>query len=119
MMRSAFVACVALSLTGCAPDAWNNVQATGFNAFLNRIATECAPLYAGQFLITPNFQDPSYDQNTYDVYDQWLDQTSRVYYGRISAQTYIDNVNNFFGARSAQSAQCTVTKVPGGASPPR
>ncbi len=118
MLRTAFAATLVLSMTGCAPDAWNNVQATGFNAFLNRIATECAPLHAGQFVVTPNFQDPSYDQDTDDIYDQWLDQTSRLYYGRISPQTYITNVGNLFDARSAQSAQCTVTKLPGGGRPP-
>jgi hypothetical protein len=118
MKRHAIAACLVLSVSGCAPDAWNNVQATGFNAFLNRIATECAPLHAGQFVITPNFQDPAWDQSTDDIYDQWLDQTSRLYYGRISAQTYVTNVGNFFGARSAQSAQCTITKTPGGALPP-
>jgi hypothetical protein len=94
------------------------VQATGFDAFLNRISTECAPLHAGQFVITPNFQGPACDLDTGGICDQWLDPTSRLCCGRISPQTYLTHVGNFFGARSAQSAQCTVKKLPGGALPP-
>jgi hypothetical protein len=34
----------ALLFSGCAPDAWSNTKATGFNAYLGQIAVECAAL---------------------------------------------------------------------------
>lgn len=105
-----------LSVTGCAPDAWTNIGATGFNAWLDQIAVECAPVYAGPLVVTRNFHDPAWDQATYDIFDQWIDQTSRVYYRRISPEKYLMNVSNLFDARSFRSAQCIVTKLP--ATPP-
>jgi hypothetical protein len=96
-------------VSGCAPDAWSNVKATGFNAYLNQIAVECAPLYAGPQVITVNYEPPNYAT---DDYDQWIDQTSRVYYRKISPQTYLTNVDNLLGARSLNSAKCAVSKLP-------
>jgi hypothetical protein len=110
----------ALATAACAPDAWTNVKASGFNAFLEQIADQCQPLYAGPLLVTRNFQDPAWDLQSYNYYDQWLDQTSRLYYRKITPQTYLENVNNLFGARSLESARCTVTKLPAEApAPPR
>lgn len=114
---AAALACVLLG-SGCAPDAWTNVKAQGFNAFLDQAAAQCQPLYAGPLLITRGFRDPAWDLNSYDYYDQWLDQTSRLYYRKISPQTYLENVNNLFGARSAESARCVVQQLPADAPPP-
>lgn len=107
---------LAAALTaGCAPDAWSNRQATGFNAYLDRIAVECAPLYAGSQVITVNYEPPNYAVGDYD---QWIDQTSRLYYKKISPQTYLDNIDNLLGKRSLASAQCAVGKVPAVTEPP-
>ena len=35
---------LAAAATGCAPDAMNNRQATGFNGYLNTLAANCRPL---------------------------------------------------------------------------
>jgi hypothetical protein len=101
--------------SGCAPDAWSNRQATGFNAYLNQIAVECAPLYAGSQVITVNYEPPNYAVGDYD---QWIDQTSRLYYKKISPQTYLTNIDNLLGARSLNSAKCAVGKVPAVTEPP-
>lgn len=100
---------------GCAPDAWSNRKATGFDAYLNQIAVECAPLYAGSQVITVNYDPPNYGA---DDYDQWLDQTSRLYYKKISPQQYLTNIGNFFNPRSVASAQCAVGKLPAVTEPP-
>ena len=34
--------------SGCAPDSVTNIQATGYNAYLNTIATSCNPLMLGE-----------------------------------------------------------------------
>lgn len=47
-------------VSGCAPDAWSNIMATGFNTYLNQIAVECAALYAGSQVITVNYEPPNY-----------------------------------------------------------
>jgi hypothetical protein len=51
-------------------------------------------------------------------YDQWIDQTLRLYYKKISPQTYLTNIDNLLGKRSLASAQCAVGKVPAVTEPP-
>lgn len=100
---------------GCAPDAWSNRQATGFDAWLDQVAVQCAPLYAGPQVITVNYSPPNYATG---LYDQWLDQTSRLYYKKITPQTYLTNIGNFFDPRSVKSAECVVGKLPAVTEPP-
>lgn len=110
MRKKLFAAICAALVAGCAPDSMSSMKATGFNAFVDRVAVECAPLQVGEMLITPNYQVPNYALNDYD---QWFDQTSRLYYKRISPQTYVNNIGNFFpGERTARSTQCLVSKLP-------
>jgi hypothetical protein len=116
MKTTAFAVLGAAVLAGCAPDAWNNAQATGFNAFLNHIAVACAPLEAGPMVITQNFDPPNYAQGQYGV---WLDQTSRLYYQRISPQAYIENISNFAPfPGSIRSAKCVAEQSAGNVPPP-
>jgi hypothetical protein len=116
-MRTTAVAVLGASvLAACAPDAWTNAKASGFNAFLNHIAVACAPLEAGPLVITQNYYPPNYAQGQYDV---WLDQTSRLYYQRISAQTYIENINNFSPLPgSRRSAKCVTEQLSSVPPPP-
>jgi len=110
MKKTALAALVAAFLAGCAPDAWQNVKATGFNAFVDQVAVECAPLHAGPQVITVNYSPPNYAT---DLYDQWFDATSRLYYKKSTSQTYLNDINNYFGdARTQASAQCVVSKLP-------
>jgi len=110
-MRSiATTALAAALLAGCAPDAMQNIKATGFNGFVNQVTVDCAPLVVGSQVITANYTAPNY---ALDLYDQWLDATSRLYYKKSTPQTYLDDIYNYFGdARTQASAQCLVSKLP-------
>jgi hypothetical protein len=110
-MKSFAMAALAASLlAGCAPDAWQNVKATGFNGFVNQVAVDCAPLVVGSQVVTVNYEAPNY---ALDLYDQWFDATSRLYYKKSTPQKYLDDINNYFGdARTQASAQCLVSKLP-------
>jgi len=110
MKKTALAALGAAVLAGCAPDAMQNIKATGFNAFIDQVAVECAPLHAGPQVITVNYSPPNYAT---DLYDQWFDATSRLYYKKTTPQTYLNDINNFFGdLRTQASAQCVVSKLP-------
>ena len=85
-------------------------KATGFNAFVDQAAVECAPLQVEPMVITRNYEPPNYATAQYGV---WLDQTSNLYYKRIFARTYLQNINNLFpGERTATATQCLVSKLP-------
>lgn len=100
----------AVVLAGCAPDQFSNYQATGFNAFVDKAAVECAPLQVGPMVITRNYDPPNYATAQYGV---WLDQTSNLYYKRQSPEAYLQNMNNLFpGERTAVASQCLVSKLP-------
>ena len=110
MKTIAMAALAASMLAGCAPDAWQNVKATGFNGFLNQVAVDCAPLVVGSQVVTVNYTAPDY---ALDLYDQWFDATSRLYYLKTTPQAYLNDIYNYFGdARTQASAQCLVSKLP-------
>ena len=110
MKKTALAAVGAALMAGCAPDAMQNIKATGFNAFIDQVAVECAPLHAGPQVISVNYSPPNYAT---DLYDQWLDATSRLYYKKTTPQSYLNDINNYFGdPRTQASAQCVVSKLP-------
>ena len=93
----------ALSLvaTGCAPDAMNNRQATGFNAYLNTLGANCKPLMLGIYNVGEWL---NYEGSNDPNYSYFLDMTSRLYYGTISPGGYRDGITGFFGTSSANDA---------------
>ncbi len=99
------------ALSACAPDAWNNVQATGYDAFLNEIATKCKPLLIGSrdmsFKILHN--DSGDDSN----YNYFLDITSELYYGRTSPEAYRSGISGFLGggADTNRSLDCIMATL--------
>ena len=104
------VVAVAVLLAGCAPDQFSNTKATGFNAFVDQAAVECAPLQVGPMVITKNYEPPNYATAQYGV---WLDQTSNLYYKRQSPEALFQNINNLFpGERTAVATRCLVSKLP-------
>jgi hypothetical protein len=110
MCKTALATLGACMLVGCAPDQFSNYKATGFNGFVDTASVECAPLQVGPMVITRNFQPPNYATAQYGV---WLDQTSNLYYKRITPETYIENINNYFpGERTAVATKCLVSKLP-------
>jgi hypothetical protein len=88
---------VALAAAGCAPDANNNRAATGLDGYVNLVSRVCAPIQLGN-----------------NAYDYWLDQTSRVYYRRISVAQYRESLNAFFGAGNDSTIDCLVNNLPPG-----
>jgi hypothetical protein len=102
-------ACALSALCGCAPDSVTNRQATGFNAFLNRIAQECNPLQVGPYQMSQMIERNAMDDN----YIYFLDQTSRVYYGTITQAAYRSSINGFFFGGSTNIAiDCILSKLP-------
>ena len=102
---------LAVVVAGCAPDAMNNRQATGFNGYLSTLATTCRPLVigstdVGQWLINQGSSDPNYSY--------FLDMTSRLYYGTVSPAAYRDGLTAFIGQGStnAQAFACIFGNLP-------
>ncbi len=81
-LRAGWVAiCGSSLLSACAPDAWK--PANEFDAFLNQVQTACyySPLGTtniGNLLNANASDDASY----------FMDETSRLYYGRITPQNW-------------------------------
>jgi len=108
--------CVALLLVvalaaGCAPDAMNNRQATGFNAYLNALPTNCRSLVigssdVGDWLLMRGSSDPNYSY--------FIDMTSRLYYGTVSPGAYREGLTGFLGpgTSNAQAFACIFANLP-------
>ena len=103
------MAAVLAGLTGCAPDAWSNKQATGLNAFLNRIAVECAPLQMGRYQMAGMILRNEVGDT--DAYNYFFDQTSRLYFGNLSQAAYRSSIDGFFDGPNA-AVDCIVSKLP-------
>jgi hypothetical protein len=76
-------------VSGCAPDAWTNVKATGFNQFLNTVQAAC---YYDPISSTTvgNLLQPGGNDNS----DYFFDVTSRLYYGKLSPAQWTDMVTS-------------------------
>ena len=116
-MRSIRIAIVtvtvtaALGLAACAPDAWNNQGATGFDGFVDRISRACSPLQYGMY----QFASPNAADTGGSSYDIWLDLTSRLYYGQIGPGGYAESLQSTFGDGNQATIDCTLRYLPGGA----
>jgi len=107
-------AAVALALlAGCAPDAWQNARATGFNAYLDTVQSQCQPLWFGSMQL-PRFDSSAAGQDS--NYTELLDSASRLYYGRIGAADFRNSVQAIAGsstdARTNRSIDCMIAKLP-------
>jgi len=101
-------------LAGCAPDAWQNVRATGFNDYLDVVQGACQPLWIGSmYLQRFDSSDAAGQESNYTAL---LDAASRLYYGRISAADFRSSVQALAGsstdARSNRSIDCMIAKLP-------
>jgi len=99
---------LAIALAGCAPDAWTNVQATGLNGYLKTIQVQCSPLLLGGQEMSWALQTGAGDNN----YNYFLDQTSKLYYRRISPAGYSESLTAFFGAGYDRAINCVIAKLP-------
>ena len=105
-MRNAYrAACVVVVLgiaaAGCAPDSVTNAQATGYNAYLNTIATSCNPLMLGDDNVSEWIQNNGTNNFNYSYF---LDMTSKLYYGNISQAAYRDGIIAFLGPSTRNDA---------------
>lgn len=106
------IALLMAGLAACAPDSLNNRQATGFNGYLNTLAGTCRPLLigssdVGDWLLNRGSSDPNYSY--------FIDMTSRLYYGTVSADAYRDGLTGFLGpgTTNAQAFACIFANLPG------
>ncbi len=113
LFRLTAVALLSISLSACAPDAFDNFQAKGFDAYLNTLKTQCRPLQIGSTDLAAAMDETENRQNG-DQYDYWLDQTSRLYYKRISPTDYRNSVEGMLGQGSynKQSFDCILLNLP-------
>ena len=103
-LRPAALAVLVLISAGCAPDAYNNRAATGFNGFVDQVSRACAPLQLGRYQLA----NPLMGGAGGNSYDYWLDQTSKLYYRTISPAQYRESLNAFFGAGNDGTIDCIV-----------
>ena len=103
-LRLAALAALVLLAAGCAPDAYNNRAATGFNGFVDQVSRACAPVQLGQYQLG----NPLMGGAGGNSYDYWLDQTSKLYYRTISPAQYRESLNAFFGAGNDGTIDCIV-----------
>src|SRR5512137_410956 len=90
--RLTVAACAVAALAGCAPDAWQNYKATGFNDYLNAVETGCQPLWIGQMYLQKI--DAAYAGSQQSDFASLLDNASRLYYNRISPAQFRDSVQS-------------------------
>lgn len=120
--RRAVAACAVAALAGCAPDAWQNYKATGFNDYLSAVETSCQPLWIGQMYLQKF--DAAYAGSQQSDFTSLLDSASRLYYNRISPSQFRDGVQAMTlgtsDARTNRSIDCMIAQLPADrpASPP-
>lgn len=102
---------LAAALAGCAPDSVTNRQATGFNGYLDTLATNCRSLViggsdVGSWLMMRGSNDPNYPY--------FFDMTSKLYYGTVSPDVYREGLTGFLGPGStnAQAFACIFSNLP-------
>jgi hypothetical protein len=102
---------VACGVAGCAPDAYRSAQATGFNAYIQKLGQVCRPLQIGdQDLSRKILEQATGDDN----YVYFIDNTSRLYYNQLSQGSYRQALVGFFGAGTYNdvSFNCIYNNLP-------
>lgn len=103
---------VTLPLAGCAPDAARNFEAKSFNHYVDKIQSACAETRLGTHDVGEWLRTGSNDSD--DEYVYWLDQTSRLYYQRISVPEYRASIAGSMGGdkNNADALDCIVRQLP-------
>ena len=99
--RLVLVSALVTSLSGCAPGAWN--AQSGYDVFMDTIETACPQRINGIEISTLENNSASF-----------LDISSRLYYGKISAAQYREYVTGFYdgSAETNQAIDCIISHVP-------
>jgi len=102
----------AIATTACAPDSVRNYEAHGLNKYLNTIQQGCADTRLGNRNLGDWLRSGSMDSDSDYVY--WLDQTSRLYYSRITVPQYRDAISGAMGGTkpNAEALDCIVRHLP-------
>jgi hypothetical protein len=114
MHRIAAVTALAFSLAviaACAPDSVRSVQATGFNGYIKQLPGSCKRLQIGTQDLTEQILN---NEMGNDNYNYFLDQTSRLYYNRITPAAYREALTGFFGPGTGNQAafDCILRTLP-------
>jgi len=114
MNIAATAALAAAGLTACAPDAWQNYKASGFNDYLNVVQAECQPLWIGDMYLTTF--DASSVPNQPGRFDSLLDMTSKLYYNRSSPSEFRLALQSLVlspdDPKTNRSIDCMIAKLP-------
>lgn len=101
------------SIAACAPDAWRNVEATGFNDYLDTVQRQCQPLWFGSMNLS------TFDMSSAGPYQSQfsslLDAASRLYYNRITPADFraaVQAQSLSSDARTTRSIDCMVAQLP-------
>jgi hypothetical protein len=100
-----------IAAAACAPDAVRSNQAVGFNAYIQKLGQVCHPLQIGdQDLSRMILEQATGEQN----YIYFIDNTSRLYYNRLTPQSYRQALVGFFGTGTynEQSFNCIFLNLP-------
>ncbi len=95
-------------LVSCAPEAFNNRAATGFNAFIDQVSSVCKPVQLGPYQL----YNPLMGGVGNNSYDYWLNQSSRLYYRKISPAAYRESINAFFNGGNDATIDCIIGQLP-------
>jgi hypothetical protein len=114
LIRCTVVGVVVLSASACAPDAFQNYKASGFNDYLSTVETRCQPLWIGSMLLQRFDADNAGAQQS--TFSALLDSTSRLYYGRITPAQFRESVQSLVLAsndpRTNRSIDCMIQQLP-------
>ncbi len=105
-------ASAAMTFAACAPDSVRNIEAKGFNAYLDSLKTACPNMVIGTNNISEWLRNSGSTGD--DDYVYWLDQTSRLYYKRISPAQYRTSVSAALGSGKAdtRAVDCIIQHLP-------
>ena len=100
-------ALAAVGLVACAPDAWQNYKASGFNDYLNVVQAECQPLWIGDMHLT------TFDASSVPSQP---DMTSKLYYNRSSPSEFRLAIQSLVlspdDPQTNRSIDCMIAKLP-------
>lgn len=108
----AAAAAAVLATAACAPDSVRNIEARSFNAYLDSLQKSCPNMVIGSSNISDWLRTNG--GNGDDNYVYWLDQTSRLYYKRISVAQYRDSISGALGGgkTDTHALDCIVSHLP-------
>jgi len=111
--KSLAVVALLASIAACAPDAWRNNKATGFNDYLDTVQRQCQPLWFGSMNL------PTFDASSAGPYQSQfsslLDTASRMYYNRITPADFraaVQAQSLSSDARTGRSIDCMIAQLP-------